>query len=194
MSDAHERGSTDAERSALAATWAEFEAALRSFFTHRVAADDVDDLLQECFLRIARSLPDLRDEERIGGWVFAVARNLVTDHGRRRRRTEDPAPSEEPSAADSESDLGVRVGGWLAAMVERLPDDYADVLRDSELRGLRHRDIAERLGLSVSAIKSRVQRGRTMLRERLLACCELEFDRRGGIRDFERRSTGRCDC
>lgn len=173
--------------------WQALEADLRAFFARRVAADDVDDLLQECFLRVSRGLPALQDPERLGAWVFRIARNLVTDL-RRRRQPAGGAALDEVAAEPDEPDLPVLVGGWLAAMIEELPADYADVLRDSELRDVPHREIAARLGLSVSGVKSRVQRGRAMLRDKLLACCAFELDRRGRVHDYERRSSGRCDC
>ena len=79
-------------------------------------------------------------------------------------------------------------------MVECLPPKYAEVLRESELRRTPHRELAARLGLSVSGVKSRVQRGRELLRSALSACCRLEFDRRGRIRDYEQIAPRRCDC
>ena len=172
-------------------SWRELQSALHGFFSRRVAADDVDDLLQECFLKVSQGLSALRDPERLGAWVFQIARNLVTDH-RRRQRGEETIDGD-PTAETDEPDLNVRVGGWLASMIEQLPASYAEVLRESELRDIPHREIADHLGLSISGVKSRVQRGRVMLRDKLLACCVLEFDRRGAIQDY-RRNPGNCSC
>lgn len=176
-------------------SWQELQAALRGFFSRRVAADDVDDLLQECFLKVRQGLPTLRDQDRLGSWVFQIARNLVIDHTRRQRdtggaRTMDEDPPAEPDAPD----LDARIGGWLASMIQQLPANYAEVLLDSELRDVPHRQIADRLGLSISGVKSRVQRGRALLRDKLLACCALEFDRRGQVHGYEQRTPGSCDC
>jgi RNA polymerase sigma-70 factor, ECF subfamily len=63
----------------------------------------------------------------------------------------------------------------------------------TELDGLTQASAAAQLGLSSSGMKSRVQRGRDELKELLTACCEIELDRRGGVRSY-RPHRGPCDC
>ena len=70
-------------------------------------------------------------------------------------------------------------------MVESLPDDYRQALLLTEYEGLTQRELAERLGLSVSGAKSRVQRAREKLKEMLLDCCHFEFDRLGRVIDYQ---------
>ena len=62
------------------------------------------------------------------------------------------------------------------------------------LFGLDPKDAAEKLGVSISGMKSRVQRGRRKLKNVLLNCCEVELDRRGGPVDYRRRNPDACDC
>jgi RNA polymerase sigma-70 factor (ECF subfamily) len=57
-------------------------------------------------------------------------------------------------------------------------------MRLTAFEGVPQVDAARRLGISTSGMKSRVQRGRRLLREALLACCEVSLDRRGGIAAF----------
>ncbi|HXV59273.1 MAG TPA: sigma factor-like helix-turn-helix DNA-binding protein, partial [Vicinamibacteria bacterium] len=64
----------------------------------------------------------------------------------------------------------------------------------TELNGATQKDAAERMGLTLSAMKSRVSRGRRKLKELLLECCHIELDRRRGIADFESRNTPSCAC
>ena len=56
-----------------------------------------------------------------------------------------------------------------------------------EFEEISQKALAERLGLSLSGAKSRVQRGRVKLRELLLGCCHVDFDRRGNIIDYRRK-------
>ena len=169
---------------------------LRAFFAHRVPATDVDDLLQETYLRMTAGRAELRDQERFAAWVFRIARNLTVDYLRRRQHevaTElaDESRYDEPRG---ERDAHHDVAEWLASFIDQLPEKYATVMRLSELSELTHREIADRIGRTVSAVKSRVQRGRAMLRQKLLACCSFEFDRRGRILDQTRNAPGDCDC
>jgi RNA polymerase sigma-70 factor (ECF subfamily) len=69
-------------------------------------------------------------------------------------------------------------------MVDELPDTYRDALLLTEYQGLNQRQMADRLGISFSGAKSRVQRARRMLRDMLLTCCHFELDRRGAIIDY----------
>ncbi len=70
-------------------------------------------------------------------------------------------------------------------LLDELPVQSREAVRLAELEGVTQREVAARMGLSVSGAKSWVQRGRNMLREVLLQCCRVELDRRGGVVDFE---------
>jgi len=73
----------------------------------------------------------------------------------------------------------------IKAMVDSLPADYRQALILTEYEGLTQRELAERLGLSFSGAKSRVQRAREKLKIMLLDCCHFEFDRLGKVIDYQ---------
>ena len=77
-------------------------------------------------------------------------------------------------------------------MIDGLPAPYGQALTLTEFEGLTQRQLAERLGISLSGAKSRVQRGREKLKEALLDCCQFEFDRRGKIIDCMPKGEGCC--
>jgi RNA polymerase sigma-70 factor (ECF subfamily) len=76
---------------------------------------------------------------------------------------------------------------FLGELVGSLPTPYRDALTLTELDGLTQTEMGRRLGLSTSGAKSRVQRGRTMLRERLLDCCDIELDGSSHVVEFSYR-------
>src|SRR5450755_4926357 len=78
----------------------------------------------------------------------------------------------------------------VRAMVLALPDQDRQALVLTEYQGLTQKELGERLGLSFSGAKSRVQRAREKLKQELLSCCHFELDRRGHILDYQPR----CDC
>ena len=81
------------------------------------------------------------------------------------------------------------------AFVERLPAIYREVITLSELEDVPHAEIARRLAVSVSGVKSRVQRGREQLHKLLTDCCEIALDARGGVVDcVPRQATAPVDC
>jgi RNA polymerase sigma-70 factor (ECF subfamily) len=175
------------------AIWTRLSSDLRRFIRRRVADDHVaDDLLQETFVRIHRSIESLQEPERLAAWVYRIARNVVYDH--HRQPTNALVPLEALELADDPKDGGRRIGcadgEWLEAMIETLSPIYREAVRWSGIDGLSQQEVAQRLGLSLSGAKSRIQRGRAMLKDALELCCRFEFDRRGGIVDCDPRSGG----
>ncbi|HSR53475.1 MAG TPA: RNA polymerase sigma factor SigZ [Acidobacteriota bacterium] len=174
-------------------------ARLRSFLLSRTRdAQLADDLLQETFLRVHEKLDSLREGQRLNGWVFQIARNLVVDHFRASGRTlpadpaQEAAENEGPRQGRFSSNLNVEVASWLPAALESLPPEYAEAVRLYEVEGLSQQEIADRLGLSLSGAKSRIQRGRQKLKQVLDDCCRFQLDRRGNVLSYHPRDCG-CD-
>jgi RNA polymerase sigma-70 factor (ECF subfamily) len=163
------------------------------YLTGRVEASAVEDLRQEVLARAASHLDSLRDDEAVGAWVLRIAHNVVVDHLRRRRRIEPPDENtpdrglEDLDDADPAVIAAAVLGPWLQATIDTLPAVYADALRRVELQGQSQKEAAAELDISYSAFKSRVQRGRSMLRDALLRCCDVERDVRGRVIDWNPR-------
>ena len=167
--------------------YAAIDADLRRFIARRV--DDgaaVEDIVQDTYLRIHTHLSDLRDTTRLNSWVFQIARNAVADYYRRQPPTttllDSVAVTEEP-----EDDETIRLAHSLSQMIDCLPEKYREALRLVDLQGLTQQSAADRLGLSLSGAKSRVQRARVQLKALYLDCCHVEFDRTGHVLGFEPR-------
>lgn len=174
-----------------AEVWQAFSDDLRKFIARRIAErDDVEDILQDTFVKVHAHLAELQDSERVAGWVYQIARNAIADHYRRQRPVSAWPDEEEEAALVAEVEEGgveQEVVGWLKPMTMLLPEKYRQALWMTEFEGLTQAEMAARLGLSVSGAKSRVQRGRAMLKEQILDCCLIEFDRQGGIAGYRRR-------
>jgi RNA polymerase sigma-70 factor (ECF subfamily) len=165
--------------------WREVEARLRPFVARRVPPADVDDVIQDTFVRVYRGLSGLSDGERFGAWVYRIASNTIADHQRRRvRHPSAPATSvdaEEPSPFGGEDQLESELAECIALFVARLPSPYREAITLTELEGLSQKDAAAMLGVSLSGMKSRVKRGRERIRHMFEACCELSIDCRGHV-------------
>lgn len=173
--------------------WRDLEAKLRPFIAKRVGGVDVDDVLQDVFLRIQRGLPTLRDEQRLGPWIYQTARHALVDHLRSAARhphtqAEPPEPAHDPQ--DNDDDVATQVAGYAALFVSRLPSPDRDALTLTELEGLSQKDAADQLGLSLTALKSRVARGRDKVRKALEACCHIILDSRRHVVGCEPRAHG----
>ncbi len=146
----------------------ELEERLRPFVARRVPKSDVDDVLQDVFLRAQRALTDLRDEERFGAWMYRVTRSAIAENHRQRSRhpilDADDAEPAMPIECAEPTPLETEVAAYLVPLISRLPSPYREALTLTELEGLTQQAAADALGLSLSGTKSRVQRGREKLR------------------------------
>jgi RNA polymerase sigma-70 factor (ECF subfamily) len=182
--------------------WSTLRADLTPFVARRVSPSDVDDVLQDVFVRVQRGLGALHDDERFGPWVYQVARSAVADHARKRARSPlATGDAPELAAGDTDGDGALteteaRLATLVEPFVAALPSPYREALTLTELEGLSQREAAARMGVSVTAMKSRVQRGRAQLREIFEMCCSFERDARGRVIACTPREGGRLpdDC
>jgi RNA polymerase sigma-70 factor (ECF subfamily) len=184
--------------------WSELHASIHGFVRRRVREPaDVDDIVQRIFLQVHRSLPQLRDADRLHGWLYRTARRAIADHYRApARRREVPAggagdvvPEEGLRSGDAREDEASamqELAGCLPPLLAGLAETDREALRLIEVDGVTQTEAARRLGLSVSGMKSRVQRARVRLRTLVEACCRVELDRRGGLITYEPQSGSDC--
>ena len=175
----------------LETMWNTYCCRLLGFLRSRVADDaDAEDLLQEVFIRVHHNLCCLPQAEKLDGWIYQIARNLVIDHYRKRHATVELPPDLSDEAGFDEEDRSTQLSLSLRDMVKELPGVYREAIELTEYQGLSQVELADKIGLSVSAAKSRVQRARGKLRVMILACCHVELDLRGKVIDYY----DRCCC
>ncbi len=177
----------------LETVWTDVASKLRGYIRTRVRDHAAaEDILQDVFLKAHRRIAQLKSPEKLEGWLFLIARNAVSDYYRKSKQHEELSEdlAMETQAAELENACQLRAA--FRRMIEELPAPYGEALILTEIGGLTQKELAERLGISLSGAKSRVQRGRERLKEALLDCCQLEFDRRGGVIDCTPRHEGCC--
>ena len=167
--------------------WKEFSTPLKRFILKRVQnEDDVEDILQEVFLKVHRSIHQLKDEYKLQRWVYQITRNTIIDYYRHRKFM--PRVSDLPENLTDESiksGIHEEVLSCLNPMIDDLPKKYKQAIILTDINGMTQKELAEKLGLSLSGAKSRVQRARERLKKMLLGCCHFEFDRRGNILNYQ---------
>lgn len=175
--------------------WKEYHDRLSAFIRKRV--DDPSaaaDVLQDVFLKVHTALPSLKEATKLQNWLYQVARNAVIDYYRS-RRPYDPLPEWLTQAASEPAEAARQeIGACLQPMIDQLPAQYREALTLSDLENRIQREVSKTQGLSLSGAKSRVQRGRAMVKDLLMQCCQLEFDHRGKLIDYEPgdRACGSC--
>ena len=161
--------------------WHKYENDLRKYVKKRISdAGVVEDILQEAFLRAHRNLNGSKKIDNAEGWIYRIITNLIIDHYRSSKQYESLPP--EYVAPEEKKTPSSELSECINLHIQSLPEIYRTALVLSELEGYTHKKVAEHLGISLSAAKSRIRRGKEKLKQRYLDCCKIEM--RSSIVDY----------
>jgi len=153
---------------------ARFAPVVHGVLVARVRHADVEDLLQEVFMRVQERLSEIRDPAALPGWIVSIARNLATDHLRRQSTELRTEPLEEDAASTESGDGGEELRRTVSRRLAELPEAYRETLVLRLIEGLTGPEIAERTGLGSASVRVNLCRGMAMLRPLLLRDGVLE--------------------
>ena len=173
--------------------WSVYRTELLAFARQRLHdAAAAEDIVQEVLAKGYARQEQLNDSSRLRAWLYQSTRNALIDYYRRAKPVEG-LPDDRADPEESNS-TGIAEGlvHCLRSLIQDLPITYREALILSELQGMRQKEVAAMLGITHSGAKSRVQRGRSLLRERMTDCCDISQDVRGGVMDHQCRK--QCGC
>ena len=174
--------------------WRDFHDRLLAFVRSRIGDQGAaDDILQQAFLRMHQSLTSGTIPGDPSGWVFAITRNAIADHYRAagaRAAAEGKQGNLSVVEITNDKNVAQELACCVAPLLDGLPETYRNALRWTSLEGLTQEEAARKAGVSLSGMKSRVQRGRQKFRDLIEACCEIELDVRGKPMNYESKGNG----
>ena len=132
--------------------------------------DDAFDLVQEALLRVRKGLETYQPGS-MEGWLSRIVTNVFLDEVRRKRRRPIEVLPEDPErllpsspGADEATD---RLSDEVQLALRRLPEEFRTAVVLCDVVGLSYEEIADAIGVPVGTVRSRIHRGRRMLREAL---------------------------
>jgi RNA polymerase sigma-70 factor (ECF subfamily) len=144
---------------------------------------DAEDVTQDVLLQVVRKLDTFRGDASFATWLHRVTVNMALSHRAKRARREQREVHDPLQHFEEDGHHAVPVRPWAVAperlaqgretqelidkAITALPDIYRDVYVLADVEGLTPAEIADILGLSVSAVKSRLHRGRLLMRSAL---------------------------
>ena len=168
--------------------WRAHKVELRGFLAHRAGStSEADDLLQEVFLKAMLQGQAFCQLDNPRAWLFHVARNLLVDR-MRLDRAQVPLPEDLLADTEPVSDPVDLLSHCLPRVLSELASEDREALVACDIQGLSQKEFAQRLGLSIPAAKSRVQRARLRLRAHMAHVCQVSFDEDGKVCCFVPRS------
>ena len=172
--------------------WLEYKSRLLSFIRSRVATkEDAEDILNEVFEKLVKQTKEKGSPQKVSNWLYRITRNLIVDYYRS-KKTFEQLPDNLPEEI-SDTDVMNQLSNCMLPMIQALPETYQRVMILSEIEGKNQKQVADELGLTLSAVKSRILRGRQKLYKSMTSCCEIYRNKAGEIIDYEQKSFGFCD-
>lgn len=181
----------------LEQVWGQYQQGLKKFLHSKVSnPDDVDDLQQEILIKTHQNLHTLKDADSVKSWLFQLANRTIIDFYRKRARYQrDSEIQAEDLWFEQQEDLiEQEMAKCIQPFVNALPQEQATLLSEVDLKGASQKQLADKVGLSYSTLKSRVQKGRVELRKLFEDCCTLQLDKNGSVIDCEVKSDGCGKC
>lgn len=171
----------------LMTAWAACEAELLGFLRHRVGhVEDAEEVLQEVFIKAMRQGTQFCCIDNPRAWLFQVARNALADR-LRVSREHIPLPND-LAAPLQEGPLPVDdLSQCLPCVLSELSETDRQAVTFCDIEGRSQQEFAELLGLSLSGAKSRIQRARQHLRQKMETGCQVRFDESGSVCCFTPR-------
>lgn len=158
--------------------WNNFHLELLNFIRNKVSDQAVaEDILQDVFIKVHQRIDSLQDIKQLNAWLYRICKNAIIDHYRTNKTLQLNEQQIDAVVAPTETHSEHRqLNRCIQNLIEELPEQYNQILLSSELEQEKQQTIAERQELSLAAVKSRIKRGRLLLKQKLHACCDFEFN------------------
>jgi RNA polymerase sigma-70 factor, ECF subfamily len=165
---------------------------LKNFVYRRVKnVQDSEDIVHDVFVKAQTKREQLKESEKYAAWMYSMTRNSIIDYFRLKQRTFDASAIDAtPAEYNQFNDCVVDCMGQL---IITLPSPYREALELADKEHVPQKELATRLGISYSGAKSRVQRARTMLKEKMQALYKIETDGYGNVLVCEDRVPCGCE-
>lgn len=169
--------------------WNDMNDRLTNFVNSKVHDLELSkDIVQDVFLKVFSKSDTLKNKDKLVPWIYQITRNEIATHFRKNKFTSQINEIEAIETLDHS--LTSEISECIYPMLNNLPNKYREALILSDIKGVSQKKIAEQLNISYSGAKSRVQRGREMLKSVYLKCCAISTDVYGNVLDYQQKE---CD-
>ena len=168
----------------LDTAWKQHAPELRSWLRLRLSQpQDVDDMMQDLYMKALRQGSKFCSVQNARAWLFEVSRNAMADHLKLKREMVE-LPDDLPAAHPEDSSPVDNLTACLPRVLSELSPTDREAIVLCDLGDMSQADYAAQSGLKLSAAKSRLQRARQRLHERMTVACQVKTDKVGHVEDF----------
>lgn len=176
----------------IAGIWTDFHKELRAFIQNKTRnSTDTDDILQDVFVKIIGNFDKVKRADNLRQYLYGIVRNATHDYFRKQKPTDEITGIQEDLSEEETEALNTTIAECcIKPFIEKLPEHYRDALHMTEFQNISQKEMAERLNISYSGAKSRVQRGKDKLKALILDCCAYQSDVYGNLMEANQTSCG----
>ncbi|HTJ48595.1 MAG TPA: RNA polymerase sigma factor SigZ [Cyclobacteriaceae bacterium] len=159
--------------------WSFFQNELQGFVFKRVKDKALaEDIVHDVFLKVQGKMSQLKESEKITSWIYQITKNTIIDHFRHKSKS---IQASDLNWDDDAPNFNECVANCLNGLLPTLPQKYREALQLTELENLSQLELADRLGISYSGAKSRVQRARKILKDKMDELLIVKTDSYGNV-------------
>ncbi len=163
--------------------WNKHQGHLLNFIKNNIdEALIAEDILQEVSIKLLDNINRKTEIENYKNWLFQVTRNTIADYYRKNKKHSELSLNQSESNTNSSACV-CDLSGFVIKTY--LPKKYSQALYLSDIQQKPQQEIAEILDLSLTATKSRIQRGRKKLKELIGECIDIFYNKKGQVSDFQ---------
>lgn len=165
--------------------WTDLHEELRKFIFSKVRdIDKSEDIMQDVFLKIHLNIHTLSDSSKLTSWVYQITRNAVADYYRK-TNLEVQIDGFDFAEQENNEPLYLSLNNCINQKINKLPKKYKQAILLTYLDDYSQIALAEKLNLSYSGAKTRVQRGREKLKDLIIDCKNVETDNNGNLISYQ---------
>jgi len=172
--------------SEISSLWLKYKNGLKYYILKKVKNEEMaNDLSHEVLMKVYNSCCSNIEIKNVKSWMFQIAHNTTIDYLKKQTRFIENIPE---NYDNDDQNVFLESDGIVELLIKLLPKKYAVPLELSDIKELKQKEVAEKLNLSLTATKTRIQRARTLLKEKIIECSNLEQDENKNLISLEIKS------
>lgn len=154
---------------------------LRRFIRFKSSDENlIDDVMQDVFIKLHMTISRGKEINNLKSWLFRVAQNVLNDHYRAAKKNENVNIVASRSTIETD-DYSHTPADCLRGIIAKLPFKYKKAVYFVDIKGLRQTEAAEQLDIALPTFKSHVQRGRKLVAQGYVECCDYKIKEDGTL-------------
>ncbi|GAA4276208.1 sigma-70 family RNA polymerase sigma factor [Aquimarina mytili] len=166
--------------------WIDLNEELFTFILSKVKDEQVaKDVLQDSFIKVISKINQLEDTSKLTSWVYQITRNTIFDYYRKSKLKKIPIEDIHIPENQNENFEYAKLSNCINQKIQTLTTKHKEAIILTSFKNYTQKELASLLKISYSGTKSRIQKARDILKDKIKDCPNVTFDKTGKLVDFD---------